>query len=114
MPDGKTINRSPGLYAFAERRAEEIELVYGRGDIQVRKERATFPKEMIDADDSPLLILTTGKQLDFLNHTLKQLKGYKIESGEEHRLMKAISDLVTEIMIEYRVQNAAQTADEPM
>lgn len=107
MPDGKTINRSSGLYNFAERRSEEIELVYGRGDVQIRRERPTFPNEMINAEDSELIVLATGKQLEFLQHTLKQLKGYKIESNEELRLVRTISEALQDIMIEYRVKNAA-------
>jgi len=104
LPDGKTINRSPGLAFIAQKRASEIELVYGRGDVDVRRERPVYPDEAMEAADSDLMVLTDTKHVEFLTHTLGQLKQYKIQSQEESRIVKAIIDQLSDALIDWRVQ----------
>ncbi|KAI1292785.1 hypothetical protein HDE_06742 [Halotydeus destructor] len=103
MPDGKTINRNHALMMIATKRASEIELVYGRGDVQVRHERPSYPEEYMDAEESFQLVMTSAKSLDNLKRAHEFFKSYKIESQEEFRLLKAIMDLCQDHLIEWRV-----------
>lgn len=110
LPDGKTINRNPSLVHVATRRAAEMELVYGRGETQVRHERPVYPEDALEAEDADQLVLVGGRSMEFLQSVFTQLKTYKIESQEESRLVKATIDLLSDALIDFRVQanNAGQ------
>ena len=103
LPDGKTINRSPGLAFIAQKRAAEIELVYGRGNVDVRRERPSYPDEALDAEESFELNLCSTAQLDNCKKALDHFRGMKIETQEESRVVKAIIDALQDALIEWRV-----------
>ncbi|CAG2113329.1 unnamed protein product, partial [Medioppia subpectinata] len=43
LPDGRRANRNVALMRMAQGRAQELELVYGRGDFEIRHEKVTIP-----------------------------------------------------------------------
>jgi len=105
LPDKKTINRNSALISICTRRAAEHELVYGRGEIQVRNERPTFPEKDIDAEESDEIVIVDTKQLEYLETTLKEMKTLKIQTQEEARVAKKIIDLLTDKLCEFTVDN---------
>jgi len=104
-PDRKTINRNPGLMNIATRRASEHELVYGRGEQQIRHERPSFPESEVDNEETDEVEILSSQQLGYLEATLKELKTLKIQSHEEMRVVKKIVDLLTTEMCDFKVAN---------
>ena len=105
LPDKKTINRNPGLIQIAVKRAMEHELVYGRGEVQVRYERPQFPEKDLDAEEQNEIIDT--KQLEYLELTMKEMKSLKIQTQSEYRLVKKIVDILTEEMADFQIAHPA-------
>jgi hypothetical protein len=105
--DKKTINRNPGLMTVATKRANEYELVYGRGEVEVRHERPTLPENMGEEESDELVIVDT-KQLEYLETTLKEMKTLQIKTSEEMRVANAICSLLTDQICSFRVSGGLQ------
>lgn len=105
LPDKKTINRNPGLMNVATRRANEYELVYGRGEVDVRHERPSYPEHQLDGEEADELMIVDTKQLEYLETTLKEMKTLKIQTAEEMRVANAICSLLTDQICVFRVGN---------
>lgn len=93
----------------ATKRAAEHELVYGRGEVEVRNERASFPENDLENEESDEVVILSSKQLQYLEVTLKELRTLKIQSAEEMRVVKKIVDLLTAEMCDYKVANPTET-----
>jgi len=107
LPDKKTINRNPGLMTVATKRANEYELVYGRGEVDVRHERPSYPENEMDGEEADELMIVDTKQLEYLEVTLKEMKTLRIQTAEEMRVANAICSLLTDQLCLFRVQNPA-------
>ena len=105
LPDKVTINRNPGLIHVATRRANEYELVYGRGEVEVRNERPSYPE--LDTEETDVLVIVDTRQQEYLEVTLKEMKTLKIQTAEEMRVANAICSLLTDQICEFRVRNPA-------
>lgn len=103
LPDKKTINRNGSLIAVAAKRASEHELVYGRGEVQVRHERPSFPDNDLEADESDEIQIVDKKQLEYLELTMKELKSLKINTQDEFRLVKKMVNMLTEEMAGFQI-----------
>ena len=101
LPDKKTINRNPGLIQIAAKRAMEHELVYGRGEVQVRYERPQFPEKDLDTEEQDAIVDT--KQLEYLEFTMKEMKSLKIQTKDEYRLVKKMVDMLTDEMASFQI-----------
>lgn len=106
--DKKTINRNTALMGIATKRAAEHELVYGRGEVQVRYERPSFPENDLDNEENDEIVILSSKQLEYLEITLKELRTLKIQTAEEMRVVKKIVDLLTSEMCDYKVNNPTE------
>lgn len=104
-PDKKTINRNPGLMNVATKRANEYELVYGRGEVEVRHERPSYPENQLDGDESEEIVIVDTKQLEYLEVTLKEMKTLKIQSADESRVANAICSLLTDQLCKWRIEH---------
>ncbi|XP_054160966.1 uncharacterized protein LOC128959004 [Oppia nitens] len=101
MPDGRRANRNAALIRMAQGRAQELELVYGRGDFEVRHERPTIPDEQLDIE-SDIIVVESGQQTEVLKQALKQIKACKLEGDEDIRVAKQIINDLTDAIIEYK------------
>lgn len=106
--DKKTINRNTALMGLASKRAAEHELVYGRGEVQVRYERPSFPENELENDENDEIVILSSKQLEYLEVTLKELKTLKIQSSEEMRVVKKIIELLSAEMCDFKVNNPTE------
>ena len=111
LPDKKTINRNPGLIQVSAKRAMEHELVYGRGEVQVKHERPSFPEKDLDADETDEVIIVDTRQLEYLELTLKEMKSLQINTADEFRLVRKMVDMLTEQMAGFQICHPEFTSD---
>ena len=105
LPDGRTKNRNKALMSVASKRCSELELVYGRGEYEVKNEKAKIPEGALDAEESDVS-LVEGKTIEFLKNVLKELGKLKIETDEEARLAKSICNTLTNSICEFKFSKA--------
>lgn len=105
LPDKKTINRNPGLMTVATKRANEYELVYGRGEVEVRHERPSYPENQLDGEEADELVIVDTKQQEYLEVTLKEMKTLQLNTAEEMRLAEAMLRLLTDQICDFRVRH---------
>jgi len=102
MPDGKRTNRNPALMKMAQGRAQELELVYGRGEFEIRYERPTIPEETELDKESDIIHVESGKQTETLKHALQLIKACKLETQQDFQISKQIISNLTEVMSDYK------------
>ena len=87
---------------MAQGRAQELELVYGRGDFEIRHEKVTIPDEAQVDVESDIITVESGQQTEVLKQALKQIKACKLEGEEDIRVAKQIINDLTDAIIEYK------------
>jgi len=102
LPDGRRANRNVALIRMAQGRAQELELVYGRGDWEVRNERPSIPDEAAIDQESDIITVESGQQTEVLKNCLRQIKACKLEGEEDIRVAKQIINDLTDAIIEYK------------
>ncbi|CAG2108240.1 unnamed protein product, partial [Medioppia subpectinata] len=102
LPDGRRANRNVALMRMAQGRAQELELVYGRGDFEIRHEKVTIPDETQVDVESDIITVESGQQTEVLKQALKQIKACKLEGDEDIRVAKQIINDLTDAIIEYK------------
>lgn len=102
MPDGRRANRNVALIKMAQGRAQELELVYGRGEWEVRNERPSIPEEAELDVESDIITVESGQQTEVLKNCLKQIKACKLEGDEDIRIAKQIINDLTDAIIEFK------------
>ena len=102
MPDGRRANRNVALIKMAQGRAQELELVYGRGEWEIRNERPSIPDETQIDVESDIITVESGQQTEVLKHCLKQIKACKLEGDEDIRIAKQIINDLTDAIIEFK------------
>jgi len=108
MPNGRQANRNFTLIRMAAGRCQELELVYGRGDFEVRHERPTLPKEEdIDMENDDFEI-DQGKQTEVLKNALDVIRSCRLEAEEDVRIAKSIINDLTDSIIEFKQSSSEE------
>jgi hypothetical protein len=102
LPDGRHTNRNVALIKMAQGRAQELELVYGRGEYEVRNERPTIPQDAELDKESDIINVESGKQTEVLKNALQMIRSCKLELDEDIRVAKQIINDLTDAIIEYK------------
>lgn len=105
LPNKKTILRTSNLISTAAKKAADLESVFGRGEIQVRNERAKFPDSNILNKPDDGQVNDDNSQLKILNESVNNLKDIQIETHEECRLAKIILDKLSSTVAEFEIKN---------
>jgi hypothetical protein len=87
---------------MAQGRAQELELVYGRGEYEVRYERPTIPQDAQLDKESDVINVESGKQTEVLKNALQMIRSCKLELDEDIRVAKQIINDLTDAIIEYK------------
>ncbi len=87
---------------MAQGRAQELELVYGRGEYEVRNERPTIPQDAELDKESDIINVESGKQTEVLKNALQMIRSCKLELDEDIRVAKQIINDLTDAIIEYK------------
>lgn len=106
MPDRHTIQVNADLISLAIQRAAEVELLHGRGEMQIRHEGPTYPTSSgLDKEDGDFIFIEDSNKLLVLHESMKNINNIRIESPEECRLVKDLVDKLNSAICDYELRN---------